>query len=224
MRIVTWNCARGPLGAKRAALASLNPDVAVLTEASRPTPNDADVLWHGEGKYGVAIYAGAPFVALRVPNQREVPCVYPVHIAGPITFTLIGVWTWPVPTYKKALMNGLDAHANVPRPWVVAGDFNGNVNFDRIRSQSKWRDCFGRLQSTGLVSAYHAYAGCAFGEQEDPTHYFRWHENKPFHLDYCFVPAAWKIEAVSVGSYADWKGLSDHRPVVVDVVPHQDAR
>jgi endonuclease/exonuclease/phosphatase family metal-dependent hydrolase len=42
-------------------------------------------------------------------------------------------------------------------------------------------------------------------------------EDRPFHLDYCFVPRRWQLDRVLVGNYADWASLSDHRPVVVDV-------
>jgi endonuclease/exonuclease/phosphatase family metal-dependent hydrolase len=36
-------------------------------------------------------------------------------------------------------------------------------------------------------------------------------------LDYCFVPESWPIRGVSVGGEGAWAGLSDHRPVVVDL-------
>jgi endonuclease/exonuclease/phosphatase family metal-dependent hydrolase len=125
------------------------------------------------------------------------------------------VWTWAAPTYKQALINGLDVHGAIAGLQVFAGDFNGNVDFDKPRSRLKWSDCFDRLSSRGLVSAYHRDA--PFGKEADPTHYFRWKQERPFHIDYCFVPREWPIESVSVGSYADWATLSDHRPVTVDV-------
>jgi hypothetical protein len=93
MRIATWNCARGPLAAKRAALDALGPDVVVLTEASQPVSNQTDALWFGDGQFGVAIYARPPFTVRELPSSRVVPCVYPVAISGPTSFTLFGVWT-----------------------------------------------------------------------------------------------------------------------------------
>jgi hypothetical protein len=217
MRIVTWNCARGPLATKRAALDELAPDVAILTEASQPTASDDDVLWFGDGKYGVAMYAKEPFRLRRMPIVAGVPCVYPVVVDGPVTFSLLGVWTRPAPTYKKAFLNGLAAHATTPAPWVVAGDFNGNVDFDRPKGRAKWQTCFEQLTNQGLVSAYHTHSALPFGKEPHPTHYFKWHEAERFHLDYCFVPKEWTIGAVSVGSYSDWAKLSDHRPLTVDI-------
>jgi len=215
IRIVTWNCARGPLVAKRAAIDAIAPDVVVLTEAPRPSPDQTDLLWFGDGRFGVLIYTRPPFQARELPTSRAVPCVYPVEIIGPTCFSLIGVWTWPAPSYKQAFLNGFAAHEYLSGPTVVAGDFNGNVDFDRPRSRSRWSQCFELLRARGSVSAYHGER--PFGKEPDPTHYFQWNRGRPFHLDYCFVPRDWSIDAVSVGSYSDWARLSDHRPVAVDV-------
>jgi endonuclease/exonuclease/phosphatase family metal-dependent hydrolase len=215
LRIATWNCARGPLAKKRAALERLDPDIVVLSEAPRPRDEEQDVLWFGDGPLGVAMYARAPWSVHKLRRSRIVPCVYPVGVDGPISFTLFGVWTWPAPTYKDALINGLDAHERVKGLRVFAGDFNGNVDFDKPRSRKKWAHCFERLTTSGLVSAYHGDR--PFGGELDPTHYFLWKEQRPFHLDYCFVPRRWTIESVSVGSYVEWSTLSDHRPVCVRV-------
>lgn len=37
VRLASWNCARGPLAKKIDALHTLNPDVAVLCEATPPS-------------------------------------------------------------------------------------------------------------------------------------------------------------------------------------------
>jgi len=155
MRIATWNCARGPLAKKRAALDALDPDIVVLTEAPAPGPDMPDVLWFGERRLGVAIYAKPPFRVTRTRQVRPIPCVYPAKVTGPTAFTIFGVWTWPAPTYKAAFLNGLDAYGHVRGPRVFAGDFNGNVDFDKTRGRTKWSDGFARLHSEGLVSAYH---------------------------------------------------------------------
>jgi hypothetical protein len=215
LRIATWNCARGPLVKKRAAIDRLRPDVVVLTEAPRPTDGDGDVLWFGEGRHGVAIYTRGSYAVRELETSRAVPCVYPVAVDGPTPFTLFGVWTWPAPTYKGAFIAGLDAHQRITGARVLAGDFNGNVDFDKPRSRTKWSYCFDRLRADGLVSAYHRDR--PFGGEAEPTHYFQWKEHQPFHLDYCFVPREWKIDRVTVGSYPEWATLSDHRPVIVDL-------
>jgi len=218
MRLVTWNCRRGPLAAKRAALATLDADVAVLSEAPRPAKSagERDMLWFGDGTLGVAVIARPPYRVRALP-QAGVPCVYPVRITGPRRFTILAVWTWPAPSYRQALENGLDAYAHLPGPVVVAGDFNGNVRFDRPRRRRKWADCFARLESAGMVSAYHAFSGAVHGEEPDATHYFLTHRDRPFHLDYCYIPKRWmrRVRSVRVAPYEEFAALSDHRPITV---------
>lgn len=176
MQILTWNCRRGPLAAKRAAVESLGSDVVVLTEASRPSAQDTDVMWFGQSRYGVAVYARPPY-AVRSFARDDVPCAYPLEVTGPRSFTLFAVWTWAAPSYQLALLNGLQAYQSLPKPWVVMGDFNGNVKFDRPRSKkAKWWECFQLLENEGLVSAYHDFTQIAAGSDDEvPTHYFRTH-------------------------------------------------
>ena len=75
------------------------------------------------------------------------------------------------------------------------------------------------LSKLGLVSAYHHFFGEEQGSETRPTFYLLWKENRPFHIDYCFIPEAWTadIRSVSVGTYADWFASSDHRPLVVEL-------
>jgi hypothetical protein len=75
------------------------------------------------------------------------------------------------------------------------------------------------LTSLGFVSAYHTFFGEEQGQELRPTLYFQWNKLKPFHIDYCFLPGSWvkQIARIEVGGYNEWKGLSDHRPLVVDI-------
>ena len=46
----------------------------------------------------------------------------------------------------------------------------------------------------------------------------RYHEAEPFHIDYCFLPRAWKpaLREVSIGTFSAFEGRSDHRPLTVN--------
>jgi hypothetical protein len=68
MRIVTWNCRRGPLAPKRAAVDVLDADVTVLAEAPRPTVVDRNLLWFGASKSGIAVTARPPFQLSPLPQ------------------------------------------------------------------------------------------------------------------------------------------------------------
>jgi endonuclease/exonuclease/phosphatase family metal-dependent hydrolase len=75
------------------------------------------------------------------------------------------------------------------------------------------------LSDRGVVSAYHSFFSEDDGAETRPTYYF-WHrQERPFHLDYVFLPHSWieRVTNVEVGSFAQWKVASDHMPVLVDV-------
>ena len=225
MRIVSWNCARGPLGPKLAALHTLNPDVAVVCEAPLPPDVGDQVLWfpteEGQSKLGIQVRAYGGYQVERLPRAAGLPaCVNPVRVTGPNTFNLLAVWTWPAPSYLAALSNGIEAYAELfAEPTVVAGDFNGNPCFDKPRQRSKWTDAFARINDLGSLSAFHHATGLGFGEEGVATHHHRRNSDRKFHIDFCFVPRGW-FEVGLVASVAHgepWASIGDHFPVVVDL-------
>jgi endonuclease/exonuclease/phosphatase family metal-dependent hydrolase len=54
------------------------------------------------------------------------------------------------------------------------------------------------------------------GSRNAANYYFYRHQDKPFHIDYVFVPRGWRLKSVEVGAFQEWGQLSDHVPVVVD--------
>src|SRR5690242_2350309 len=104
MRITTWNCRRGPLTAKLAAMEQLQSDVLVLTEVPRFEAKGTDRVWFGNSRNGVAVFAREPYRLQFAGPAVELPCVYPVRVTGPHEFTLLAVWTWQEPSYYKALI------------------------------------------------------------------------------------------------------------------------
>jgi len=223
MRIVAWNCCRGPMAKKLASLDALRPDVAVLAEATEPERESPAVLWFpsNASRLGIQVRAFGGY-SLRRLKRAELPnCIVPVRVSGPASFTLLAVWTWPAPSYTQAFLNGLTSYAGLLRrgPTVVAGDFNGNPMFDKPTQRIKWWSTgFAQLHAAELVSAYHTFHGVAFGGEGHATHHFLRRPERPFHIDFCFVPRAWaqhQLE-VQVVHGAEWRTLSDHFPLVVD--------
>ena len=104
---------------------------------------------------------------------------------------------------------------------TVAGDFNGNAIWDAAHPKATHTMAVDLLADCGLASAYHRFCGEKHGHEsrERATHYHTWNKERPFHIDYCFVPRRWVngLHEVSVGSYDDLAELSDHRPIVVDI-------
>ena len=75
------------------------------------------------------------------------------------------------------------------------------------------------LLRRGLRSTYHHHHQVEHGHEKHPTQYQTWNKERPFHLDYVFLPEARlpRIKSVEVGEHEKWKTASDHRPVVVDI-------
>jgi endonuclease/exonuclease/phosphatase family metal-dependent hydrolase len=150
--------------------------------------------------------------------------MFAAQVHGPVNFMVVAVWAQPEPTYSEALRRGLAVYRDVLTrgPAVLLGDFNSSAAWDARHGRTDHLDFDAQLREEfGLVSAYHTASGERPGSESRPTHYWRWHEASPYHLDYCYVPESWVpgLTSVTVGSYHDWAELSDHRPVLVEVSP-----
>jgi len=221
MRIVAWNCCRGPFEKKLAALGTLSPDVAVISEALQPTQESSQVLWFpsNASRLGIQVRAYGKFRLRRLPAADLPNCVVPVRVTGSAPFDLLAVWTWPAPSYIKAFLNGLDAYSSLltSGATVVAGDFNGNPVFDKPGRGLKWSAGFSKLHDAGLVSAYHHVHHVGYGAEREATHHFLRKAERPFHIDFCFVPQRWTTRPLQarIMHGPDWRLLSDHFPLVV---------
>ncbi|MEF8822209.1 MAG: hypothetical protein V5A52_08015 [Halovenus sp.] len=74
------------------------------------------------------------------------------------------------------------------------------------------------LNEKGLCSAYHAARNDDFGEETEVTFYMHKKEERPYHIDYAFLPQRLMESGVevAVGGYDDWIDASDHMPLLVD--------
>ena len=225
MRIVTWNCFRGDCLARAEELLPLEPDVIVLQECARPERrDDAQCVWFGENpRQGVGIVARNGYALERGPLNGDVThTVFPVVVKGPLEFHMLAIWAQPKPTYVQAIDAGLTAYKEFVRqsPCLVVGDFNSHSRFDSRNRQFSHTMLVQKLRDEfGLVSSFHGRPSLAADSMEEATYYHKRKEEQPFHIDYCFLPQDWvpHIRHVSIGSYQDWKGRSDHRPLLVDV-------
>lgn len=223
MRLVTWNVYRGDCFAKAAMLDHLDPDIIVLQECGRPSDADEQrCQWFGSNpQQGVAFIARNAFRLLRHPISPDLDhSVFPVRVTGPISFGLLGVWAMPRPSYVGAVDRGLTTYAAflADGASVVAGDFNNHWRWDEGKKSVTFAGLYERLASEfGLTSAYHGFHPDIAHGDEAPTLYWQWKAEQGFHIDYVFVPSAWHVTHVDVGTFEDWEVSSDHRPVVVDV-------
>ncbi len=240
MRIVVWNC-KMALTRKRHHLYDLHPDIAVIPECSRSClnlclPDGFEGRWFGDNpRKGLGVLVAKPLHIARAEKPRS-KWVVPLSISGSISgavcdFLVIAVWTMPVQgSHVRSYIGQLyQAVVNNPqwfarKPAIVCGDFNSNKFWDHHRPNSNGQTgnhsaVVSLLEKHHLASAYHHFFSESQGQETQPTYYF-WHrKNRPYHIDYVFLPEHWAadIKSVEVGTHAAWSKLSDHVPVCVDV-------
>jgi exonuclease III len=220
------------LAKKRKLLYQLRPDIAVIPECSSDSmviceEDGFDTCWWGENRHkGLGVVAAKPW-ALKIASPPDQRWIVPASVHGPVDFLMVAVWACPVGGEKESNYIGQVYEAIVKHPkWfaggapvVICGDFNSNAIFDHKRKRMTHSAVVKLLADRGLVSAYHLFFGEHQGQESRPTHYF-WHrKERPFHLDYIFVPQIWRhsILHFEVGTYRKWRGSSDHVPILVDI-------
>jgi len=204
--------------------------VAVVQECASPPHAGPGAAWFGSNpRQGIAVLTRPPLTVVPEPVRDGTRSMYAARVEGPVEFTIVAVWAQQEPTYSEALRRGVEAYRDVlmTSPCVLLGDFNSSAAWDTRHGRRDHRDLEDLLRRDfGLVSAYHAATREQPGEETRPTHFWRWKEASPFHIDYCYLPESWVagLEQVTVGGYGEWADASDHRPVIVDVVPPASAR
>ena len=210
---------------KAPLLGPMGPDVAVIQECARPAAENDHCLWFGDNpNQGLAVVSSEPYRLRALDQLARVPrYTIPVEVTGPASFLLLAVWSkgGQRHPYVEAVVRAVKRYRHLfTQPVVLMGDLNSNALWDAQHKADRSHSALVRLLSgLGLVSAYHAYHGEPQGSESKPTYYFQWKEARPFHIDYCFVPAAWvpRIHRVEVGTYEGWREHSDHRPLLVDL-------
>jgi hypothetical protein len=226
MNLVTWNCCRGAFDRKIPLLAPTSPDIAVVPECARPAAESDTCLWFGDNpRQGIAVTASSAYRIHALPAKTRVPkFVIPLQVVGPESFILLAVWSKANQKYRyvTAVIKGIQKYRSLfdDSPVVVMGDLNTNLFWDNHHPKGENHTALiDLMDGLGMVSAYHYYFGEAQGCETRPTCYLLWKRERPYHLDYCFIPKAWvtRIRRVEVGTYDDWQRHSDHRPLVVEL-------
>jgi hypothetical protein len=91
---------------------------------------------------------------------------------------------------------------------------NSNKIWDAHRKVGNHSAVMKLLDERGLVSAYHEHFNELQGEESRRTLYMFRHEDKPYHIDYVFIPREWASRpgTIEVGKCETWLKLSDHCP------------
>lgn len=224
LRLMTWNCRSGSVRECVSELARFEPDLVFLQECGAP---DAEakpsvVCSHTlNGRKHVALVVGPPFLVASTSSTLAGRAAVAAKVIAPIGFRVIGIWAQG-PHYVDDVLRTLRAEEPAIRiqPTVVLGDLNSGTRLGRRASLTRHH---GRLLDAcadlGLVSAYHAFHGVEAGGETHATYFHQFKRQRPWHIDFCFVPRPWASGVINVaiidGRY--WARRSDHRPLLVEL-------
>lgn len=225
MRLLTWNVASGDRAKRAALLAQIPADIVTLQEVPRPDASSDQHLWFGTNpNKGVSIQAFGDYRLKELPTRDEAPQYFiPVEVSGPQSFVLFAVWSQKEPhAYIEGVSRAVSTYAELigSRQTVLLGDFNSNAIWNAEHPpEHNHASVTTTLAELGCVSVYHEHFGEPHGAESRPTYFHYWKEERPFHIDYTFIPKAWlpHVEGVSVSTFPECEGVSDHRPMVVSL-------
>jgi exodeoxyribonuclease-3 len=210
------------------------PDILIVPECEHPdklifpvdTPKPKDILWFGKNRnkgLGIFSYSKFRFKVLDRHNQ-DLQLIIPILVTGgSFDFNLFAVWAnnpldkdgqyieqvWKAIHYYEDIM--------VFSKTIIAGDFNSNKIWDRKNRESNHSNVVEYLEKIGIHSSYHIHHKQNQGSEKHPTLYMYRHQNKPYHIDYCFVSESMirRLKSVEIGDFEYWSKYSDHVPVIV---------
>ena len=189
---------------------------------TKPVAETDQCLWFGDNpRQGIAVVANGSYRIRALAAVADVPrYAIRIEVTGPINFILIAIWSKAdqETPYVEAVIRAVELYRNLftEYPTVLAGDLNSNSIWDAQHTAGQSHTALVEiLFQLGLVSSYHYFHREEHSKEKLPTYYFQWKEQRPFHIDYCFIPAKWAphLRLVEVGSYSDRKESSDHRPL-----------
>ena len=232
VRIVSWNCA-GAFRRKADAVAALNPDVLVILECEDPSRHagrfrgwEANYVWGGiNPNKGIGIFCGPEVSLQRLDwDAGGLAEFLPVRIYD--KFNLLAVWTQYADRYADRYVGQacqyLHKHAGrISDETIICGDFNSNAIWDTPKREWTHRSMIADLEQAGFASLYHHQTGEQQGCETTPTFYLYRKLDRPYHIDYVFLHRAainGQLASFAIGQPADWLSLSDHLPLVTDLL------
>jgi exonuclease III len=233
MKIITWNCNMA-FRKKAAFILPLKPDILVVPECEHPDklkfassvkPPTA-IFWHGTNvNKGIGVFSYSKYrFKLHDCHNPAFRHVLPLMVTGgEVDFTLFAIWAhnpddkdgqyvtqvWKAIHYYDDLLKS--------QPSVLAGDFNSNTIWDRPKREGNHSAVVQKLAKKKILSTYHEFYKQQQGKEKHATWFMYRHQDKPYHLDYCFASDYFmqKLVKVQVGTWKKWSAYSDHKPLTV---------
>jgi exodeoxyribonuclease III len=210
------------------------PDILIVPECEHPdnlkfkknTMAPTDILWYGANKNkGLAVFSYNNYkLKLLDCHNAAIKLIFPIAVTGgKLDFTLFAIWAYNQEdknyNYIGQVWKAIHHYENVlkTKNIILAGDFNSNVIWDKLHRKSNHSMVVEKLESLNIFSSYHAYLNKTQGAEDHPTFFMYRHQDKPYHIDYCFASAGLikKMDNLEIGIYEQWTQHSDHTPLIV---------
>lgn len=210
------------------------PDILIVPECESPDklkfpegiPLPTSTVWFGDNpNKGLGVFSYSHYklklLGCHNPNFKN---ILPIAVTGgKVPFTLFAIWAnnpsdkegayvtqiWKALQYYEGLLSKNKS--------ILIGDFNSNTIWDKPRRAGNHSTVVHKLAENKIFSTYHTFHNQQQGKEAHPTQFMYRHEDKPYHLDYCFASNYFikKMTDVQIGQYHDWKQHSDHKPLSV---------
>jgi len=213
---------------------SYKPDVMVIPECETldkiKAPEASDSYWIGDNaSKGLGVFTFNDFkIDLYDKYTDEFKYILPLIVSkGDTAYKLIAVWTKKVEDKKKNHINYIRQLHFALKEYesfvddenvIITGDLNSNLIWERTGVDKNHQDVLDQLSDKNIYSSYHRFFKEEQGKETQGT-YFHYHkENRPFHIDFCFLSEniLTRLVNVEIGKFKDWIHLSDHVPMIID--------
>jgi len=232
MKMIAWDCQMA-FREKGHLIQIEDPDILIVPECEHPDKlsslnlSATSVLWYGANRSkGLAVFSfGNYHLNLMDVHNKEIKIVCPISVTGgDVDFTLMAVWAqrtknrdyrhigqvWKAVYFYEEILS--------EKKVIIAGDFNSNAIWDKKHRLASHSMTVNKLSDMQIHSAYHSHFSQVQGKEIHPTFYLYRHENKPYHIDYCFMSNYFmeRLMNVEIGAYENWKKYSDHSPLIIN--------
>jgi len=228
MQIVSWN-ARQKFREKINLFSPDTIDVLVVQECENTELAAASYLhsgwrylWVGGNKHkGLGVFVPLTSTVTELEwNTQDSRYFLPVAIKDELM--VVGVWAMGGKTkrdsYAGQITRFLDQCSEriKPESTLLVGDFNSNAYWDKRHKVANHTKNNQRLNELGLTSIYHHQEVVKQGDEHDATFYMYGHRDKPYHIDFAYLPKRMVNKAsIKIGHPKEWLQYSDHMPLYI---------
>jgi len=231
MRLITWN-SNMAFRKKYKSIMQYDPDIVIIQECENLEKIDfveikrplIDSIWVGDNEFkGIGIFSFSNKISIADFYNPEFRYIIPFKVDD---YYILAVWAMDDKEnhenrYIAQVWLAINYYENIlhKNRIIIIGDFNSNKIWDKKKRIANHSNVVKYLDKFKICSVYHRVNNEEQGKESLNTFFMHRNENKGYHIDYCFLSYELldKIVSFEIGKYNDWKGLSDHCPIILDL-------